>query len=67
MIPFTAENLTDLFIYEPQPNAEEISFCERMQFIELEAFEHYNGLKWSYIDFPFNISNEVEELWIYRV
>ena len=65
LIPLVGENFTGALTNES--TAQEILFSETMQFIELEKLENKHGSNWSYVNFPFYISEKVEKLWIYKV
>ena len=65
LIPLAGENLTQGVINGS--NAEAILFCETMQFLELDRLKNTHGSNWTYINFPFHISDKVEKLWIYKV
>ena len=39
-----------------------------MKFLELEELVNNRGrMRWSFINFTFNLFDEVEEIWIYKV
>ena len=56
------------YIFYPQ-FVESIT-SEPISFIELEEWEISQGLNtsvWSFIKFPFNLPNEAEQLWIFKL
>ena len=44
----------------------EIFFPETTLFVELEIFENSTDFNWTYIDLPINVSNTVDQLWVFQ-